>query len=74
LKKLNDELKKIENQISELEGSVKSIESELADENVYSKADKLAEANKRYLTAKQDLDTQQTKWETLAAEIMELEG
>ncbi|MFD2286555.1 ATP-binding cassette domain-containing protein [Pedobacter petrophilus] len=74
LKKLNDELKKIETSISELEASVKKIEAELADENVYGKADKLAEANKRYLAAKKDLDQHQAKWETLAAEIMELEG
>ncbi|TCD08565.1 ABC transporter ATP-binding protein [Pedobacter frigidisoli] len=74
LKKLNEELKKIETLISELEASVKNIETELADESVYGKADKLAEANKRYLAAKQDLDSSQTKWETLAAEIMELEG
>ena len=74
LKKLNDELKKIETSISEFEAAVKQIEAELADENVYSKADKLAEANKRYLAAKKDLDQHQAKWETLAAEIMELEG
>ncbi|KQR71406.1 ABC-F family ATP-binding cassette domain-containing protein [Pedobacter sp. Leaf176] len=74
LKKLNEELKKTENVISELEASVKNIEAELADENIYGTADKLAEANKRYLAAKQDLDNSQTKWETLAAEIMELEG
>jgi len=74
LKKLNDELKKIETAISELEASVKNIEAELANENVYGKADKLAEANKRYLAAKKDLDQHQAKWETLAAEIMELEG
>jgi len=74
LKKLNDELKKIETSISELEASVKNIEAELANENVYGKADKLAEANKRYLAAKKDLDQHQAKWETLAAEIMELEG
>ena len=74
LKKLNDELKKIETSIAELEAAVKNIEAELADENVYGKADKLAEANKRYLAAKKDLDQHRTKWETLAAEIMELEG
>lgn len=74
LKKLNDELKKTEALIAELETAVKNIETELADEQVYSNADKLAEANKRYLTAKQDLDNSQTKWETLATEIMELEG
>jgi len=74
LKKLNDELKKIEALIAELETTVKNIETELADESVYGNADKLAEANKRYLAAKQDLDNSQTRWETLATEIMELEG
>ncbi|UKT64828.1 ABC-F family ATP-binding cassette domain-containing protein [Pedobacter mucosus] len=74
LKKLNEELKKIETLISEFEQNVKNIEAELADEKVYGKADKLAEANKRYLATKQELDNHQTKWETLAAEIMELEG
>ncbi len=74
LKKLNDELKKVEQNITELEQKVKDIETELADEQVYSKADKLAEANERYLAAKQDLDTNQGKWESLAADIMELEG
>ncbi len=74
LKKLNDELQKTEKLITELETSVKNIEAELADENVYGKADKLAETNKRYLAAKNDLDNTQNKWESLAAEIMELEG
>ena len=74
LKKLNDELQKIETSIEDLEANVKNIEAELADENVYGKADKLAEANKRYLTTQQELDHNQTKWENLAAEIMELES
>ena len=74
LKKLNDELQKTEKLITELEQNVKNIEAELADENVYAKADKLAEANKRYLATKQELDASQNKWESLAAEIMELEG
>jgi ATP-binding cassette subfamily F protein 3 len=74
LKKLNEELKKIEALIADLEASVKNIEAELADENVYGNADKLAEANKRYLAAKHDLDNHQNKWEDLAGEIMELGG
>jgi ATP-binding cassette subfamily F protein 3 len=74
LKKLNDELQKTEKLITELEQNVKNIEAELADEHVYAKADKLAEANKRYLATKQELDASQNKWESLAAEIMELEG
>lgn len=74
LKKLNDELQKTEKLITELEQNVKNIEAELADEHVYANADKLAEANKRYLATKQELDNNQGKWESLAAEIMELEG
>jgi ATP-binding cassette subfamily F protein 3 len=74
LKKLNDQLQKIEQETVVLDKDVKAIEAELADEKVYSDQVKLAEANKRYLTAKQLLDTAQDKWETLAAEIMELES
>lgn len=74
LKKLNDELKKIEQVISEEEQAVKNIEAELADEQVYGNAAKLAEANKRYQSTKQELDLNQHKWENLAAEIMALEG
>jgi ATP-binding cassette subfamily F protein 3 len=74
LKKLNDQLQKIEQETVELDNDVKAIEAELADEAVYSDQTKLAEANKKYVTAKQLLDTAQNKWEELAAEIMELES
>jgi ATP-binding cassette subfamily F protein 3 len=74
LKKLNDQLQKIEQETVELDNDVKAIEAELADEKVYSDQAKLAEANKKYVTAKQLLDTAQNKWEELAAEIMELES
>jgi len=74
LKKLNDQLQKIEQETVDLEKNVKAIEAELADEKVYGDQGKLAEANKKYVTAKQLLDTAQNKWETLAAEIMELES
>ena len=73
LKKLNDQLQKVELETVELEKNVKAIETELADEAVYADQVKLAEANKRYQSAKQLLDTAQNKWENLAAEIMELE-
>ncbi|WP_367865756.1 ABC-F family ATP-binding cassette domain-containing protein [Pedobacter sp. WC2423] len=73
LKKLNDQLQKVELETVELEKNVKAIETELADESVYADQAKLAEANKRYQSAKQLLDTAQNKWEVLAAEIMELE-
>ena len=73
LKKLNDQLQKVELETVELENNVKAIETELADEAVYGDQAKLAEANKKYQRAKQLLDTAQSKWENLAAEIMELE-
>jgi len=74
LKKLNDELQKTEKHIADLEENVKTIEAELADESVYSKAEKLAETNTRYQNTKSELDILQSKWETLAAEIMEMGG
>jgi len=74
LKKLNDQLKKIESEIGAFEENLKAIEALLADENVYSNAGKLAEANTKYKAAKQQLDTAQSSWEGLASEIMDLEG
>jgi len=74
LKKLNDQLQKIEQETVQLDKDVKAIEAEMADEKVYSDQAQLADANKRYLTAKQLLDAAQNKWEELAAEIMELES
>jgi len=73
LKKLNDQLQKIEQETVLLDQDVKAVEAELADEKVYSDQVKLAEANKKYIAAKALLDNAQDKWETLAAEIMELE-
>ncbi|WP_129716750.1 ABC-F family ATP-binding cassette domain-containing protein [Pedobacter sp. SYP-B3415] len=74
LKKLNDELGRVEKEVEELEKAVKLAETALADEQVYSDQSKLAEANKRYQDAKGSLDSAQKRWETLAADIMELEG
>jgi len=74
LKRLNDQLQKIEQETVELEATVKTIETELADDKVYGDKAKLADANKRYLSAKQLLDAAQNKWEDLAAEIMEMES
>lgn len=74
LKKLNDQLQKIEQETVLLDKDVKAIETEMADEKVYGDKVKLADANKRYLTAKQLLDTAQNKWEELAAEIMDMES
>ncbi len=73
LKKLNDQLQKMEQEIAAFEQSVKTIEAKIADEDIYSNANKLAEANKEYTTAKFLLDTAQKNWEELASQIMDLE-
>ncbi|MET3113782.1 ATP-binding cassette subfamily F protein 3 [Pedobacter sp. CG_S7] len=74
LKKLNDQLQKTETEIAEFETNVKTIENELADDKVYGDKVKLAEVNKKYLSAKNTLDKAQNAWESLAAEIMEIES
>jgi ATP-binding cassette subfamily F protein 3 len=73
LKKLNDQLQKTEQEIAAFEQSVKTIETKLADEDVYSNSSKLAEANQEYTSVKFLLDTAQKNWEDLASQIMELE-
>lgn len=73
LKKLNLQLLDLENQISENEKIVKSIETELAQENIYSDATKLKEANGRYNLVKQSLGALQMHWEEVAEEIDSLE-
>jgi ATP-binding cassette subfamily F protein 3 len=73
LKKLNDQLQKTETEIAAFEQGVKSIEAKIADEETYSNANKLAEANAAYSAAKSLLDTAQNTWEELASQIMELE-
>jgi len=74
LKKLNEKLKRVEEEITTFEASVKACEAELAKEEVFSSAQKLEEANQKYQSEKALLDAAQQTWETLAAEIMELEG
>lgn len=74
LKKLNQDLSKMEDQIAVLENSVKELETALADENIYSKAEKLKETNEIYQQKQQELKRVQLHWEELADQIMELEA
>jgi len=74
LKKLNEKLKRVEEEISTFETSVKACEAELAKEEIFSNPQKLQEANQKYQSEKALLDAAQQTWETLAGEIMELEG
>ncbi len=74
LKKLNEKLKRVEEEISTFETSVKACEAELAKEEIFSNPSKLQEANQKYQSEKALLDAAQQTWESLAGEIMELEG
>lgn len=74
LKKLNDKLQNIEKEIAALEGQLKATETALADDKIYGDKTKLADINKKYSAEKHLLDAAQKAWESLAAEIMELEG
>lgn len=74
LLKKNKELAQLEEQIATKESEVKQLEAHLASEEVYSDAVKLQEATRNYNSAKAEYDQLQQNWETLAEEIMELEG
>lgn len=74
LKKLNEKLRRVEEEIATFETSVKACEAELAKEEIFSNPKKLQEANQKYQSEKALLDAAQQTWETLAGEIMELEG
>ena len=74
LQKKNKELAQLEEQIATKESEVKQLEAHLASEEVYSDAVKLQEATRNYNSAKAEYDQLQQNWETLAEEIMELEG
>ena len=74
LLKKNKELAQLEEQIATKESEVKQLEAHLALEEVYSDAVKLKEATRNYNSSKAEYDQLQQNWETLAEEIMELEG
>jgi ATP-binding cassette subfamily F protein 3 len=74
LKKLNTDLNRMEEQIATLEKEVKQLENKLAENGVYNNPTKSKEVNATYNQKKGELKTIQNKWETLANEILELEG
>jgi len=74
LKKLNQDLAKMEEQMSELEKQVKQFEAQLADEKLYSDANKSKEVTRQYDAKKLELGAVQQRWEALAEQIMELEA
>ncbi|MHB8208349.1 ribosomal protection-like ABC-F family protein [Mucilaginibacter sp.] len=74
LKKLNQDLAKMEEQMTELEKQVKQFEVQLADEKLYSDANKSKEVTRQYDVKKLELGAVQQRWEALAEQIMELES
>jgi len=74
LKKLNQDLTKMEEQMTELEKQVKQFEAQLADEKLYSDANKSKEVTRQYDVKKLELGAVQLRWEALAEQIMELEA
>jgi ATP-binding cassette subfamily F protein 3 len=74
LKKLNQDLAKMEEQMTDLEREVKQFETQLADDKLYSDANKSKEVTRNYEVKKLELGAIQLKWEALAEQIMELEA
>src|ERR1700743_451938 len=74
LKKLNQDLAKMEEQIGELEKVVKQLETQLADDKLYTDAKKAQDVTETYQLKKLELKEVQTKWEALAEHILELEA
>lgn len=74
IKKLNQELARMEQEITELEKTVKQLEAQLADDKLYNDADNAAKVTDNYQLKKLELQEIQSKWESLAEQILELES
>lgn len=74
IQKKNKELGQLEQQIAEKEARVKELEILLAKEEVFSNAVKLQEATREYNSVKAEYQQLQARWESIAEEIIELEG
>jgi len=74
LKKLNQDLAKMEEQMTDLEREVKQFETQLADDKLYTDANRSKEVTRNYEAKKLELGAIQLKWEALAEQIMELEA
>ncbi|MEO9485150.1 MAG: ribosomal protection-like ABC-F family protein [Ekhidna sp.] len=60
------ELKNIEQKIESLEASIKSLEDQLADPQIYEKADEYEKVNTQYKKEQAELEGLMEKWEELA--------
>ena len=69
LKSLEKELEGIEAKIEQAETKVTETENEMAKPEVYSNPERLSEANTLFETAKNNLESLQSKWEDIADKI-----
>ncbi|TDS17342.1 ABC-F family ATP-binding cassette domain-containing protein [Sphingobacterium paludis] len=74
LQRKHKALSSLEQKINEGTLRLKDLELQLAQEDIYSDASKLQETTRAYNSDKAALEKLQQEWETLAEEIMELEG
>ena len=74
LQRKHKELAQIEAKITEVDQLVTILETDLANEMIYSDAQKLQDATRSYNSTKATLEQLQLSWEQLAEEIMELEN
>ncbi|HWD87650.1 MAG TPA: ABC-F family ATP-binding cassette domain-containing protein [Mucilaginibacter sp.] len=74
IKKLNQELARMEEEIGVLENKVKDLEAQLADDKLYSDSAKATQVTDAYQLKKLELQEIQSKWESLAEQILELES
>jgi ATP-binding cassette subfamily F protein 3 len=70
---LNKDLEQLEAIILKSESQIKKFELQLAESEIYSSPDKLAEVTKLYQAEKNQLKNYKDKWEELAEKILELE-
>jgi ATP-binding cassette subfamily F protein 3 len=73
LSKLKKKLGAVENEIESLEIEISQLEEKMADPDVYSNLDKLAEVNTHYDNLKKKLEDLNADWSQLAEEMEELE-
>ncbi|MDQ3535501.1 MAG: ABC-F family ATP-binding cassette domain-containing protein [Bacteroidota bacterium] len=71
--KSKKELEEIELQIDKLEKEKVNYEKEMANPEVYSNVEKLADIQQRYQKVLKSLETANTKWESIASSIDEME-
>lgn len=72
LSSLNKKLAELENGIATIETQLNGLETEMADEKIYTNPDLLSQKTTEYNSKKVELASRQSDWENLAEEIMEL--